>query len=312
MSSASGDDRSDRRFAVVFNPTKISDGLPKLINEAAERDGWTDPLWLETTEDDPGHQMAQRAREAGVQVVLAAGGDGTVRAVAAELAGSGIPLGIVPEGTGNLLARNLGIPLTEPEAIAVALGDSARELDIVSIRTDDAEASDRFAVMAGLGLDAAIMSNTDDALKAKIGSVAYVASALQHLGREPARMRITVDDRRTLHRRAILCLIGNVGAVQGDIELIPGALPDDGLLDVVVASPRRLRHWIAVALRLITRRERSGDRIDQLTGHRVVIEVDRPEEYELDGDTIGKCRRLVAEVEPGALLLRAPASSRTS
>ncbi|QDP95737.1 diacylglycerol kinase [Microlunatus elymi] len=310
MSTTSDDDRSERRFAVVVNPTKISEALPELINEAAERGGWSEPLWLETTADDPGRRMAQQARDAGVQTVLAVGGDGTVRVVASELAGSGVGLGIVPEGTGNLLARNLGIPLTESEAIAVALGESSRDLDIVRISTDDDASADRFTVMAGLGLDAAIMSNTDEALKAKIGSIAYVAAALQHLGREPRRMRITVDDHRRLERRAILCLIGNVGAVQGDIELIPGALPDDGLLDVVVASPRRLRHWFAVALRLITRRERSGDRIDQLTGRRVVVEIDQPEDYELDGDTIGQCRRLVAEIEPGALQVRAPVDDR--
>ncbi|GAB3927200.1 sphingosine kinase [Microlunatus endophyticus] len=291
---------TDRRLAVISNPAKISDRFAELLTERARRAGWADPVWLETSTDDPGRAVARQAVSDGARRVLAAGGDGTVRAVASGLADSDASLGIIPAGTANLLARNLGIPLTEPEAVDVALGQRTRSLDLVRITTDDG-VSDRFAVMAGIGLDAAIMSSSDSVLKDKTGSLAYVVAAARELGREPRTMRIRVDNGPVLRRRAMICLVGNVGAIQGQIELIPNAKPDDGLIDVVVASPTRLRHWIRVAIRLITRRQRSGDRVDQLIGRRVEVLMDEPDEYELDGDTMGSCRRLVAEVEPGAL-----------
>lgn len=292
-----------RRLAVVCNPTKISDQLRGLVTERARNGGWAEPIWLETSEDDPGREVAREAVEQGVDRVLAAGGDGTVRAVASGVAGSDVSLGIIPAGTANLLARNLGIPLTEPEAVDVALGSRMRSLDVVQIITDDGE-PDRFAVMAGIGLDAAIMSTSDSALKAlkdMAGSLAYVVAAVKELGRKPRVMRIRVDDGPVLRRRALICLVGNVGAIQGEIELIPDARPDDGQLDVVVASPTRLRHWIGVALRLLTRKQRPDDRVDQLVGKRVEVVMDEPDEYELDGDTMGSCQRFVAEIEPGAL-----------
>lgn len=298
---------SQRIVAVVANPTKISDRLRRLITEQAGAEA--DIRWLETTEDDPGRRMTADAIDQGADVVLAAGGDGTVRVVAAGLAGSGVPLGVIPEGTANLLARNLGIPLQEEAAVEVALGALERTLDVISVAVDADEDTDRFAVMAGIGLDAAIMSNTDETLKKRAGSVAYVVSGLQQLGRRPRRMKVTVDDRPTVHRKAMICLVGNVSAVQGDLELVPGAQPDDGLLDVVIASPRRLRHWLMLVVALITRRPHDSSRLDQIQGRRVVIELDESEEYQLDGDTVGSCRRLTAEIEPGALRIRAPQST---
>lgn len=198
---------AQRRIAVIYNPTKISDGLLDLIGERLDHGHWADPLLLTTTEDDPGHAMTDEALDAGGDLVLAAGGDGTVRAVAAGLGGSDVPLGVIPEGTANLLARNLGIPLIEAEALGVALGDTERPLDLVRITTDDGE-SDRFAVMAGLGLglDAAIMNHTDPGLKSRAGSVAYLVAAVQKLGRKPRAMRVTVDDRTVLRRRALIAL----------------------------------------------------------------------------------------------------------
>lgn len=302
-----------RRLAVIANPAKISDGFADLVNDRARDLGWGDPVWLETSTDDPGRGVARQAVRDGAERVLAAGGDGTVRAVASGLAGSDASLGIIPAGTANLLARNLGIPLTEPDALEVALGSTTRSLDLVRITTDDGEGdggeSDRFAVMAGIGLDAAIMSSSDSMLKDKAGSLAYVVAAAKELGREPRLMRITVDDGPVLRRRAMICLVGNVGAIQGQIELIPDAKPDDGLIDVAVASPTRLRHWFRVAIRLLTRKERSGDRVDQMVGRRVEVVMDEPDEYELDGDTMGSCRRLVAEVEPGSLRVCVPSDA---
>lgn len=300
-------DGAGGRCAVIANPIKVSDGFRGALTEALREGGWAEPLWLETAEDDPGRSMAATAVAEQVDLVIAAGGDGTVRVVADGLAGTGIPMGIVPEGTANLLSRNLGIPQNELEAIAVALTGHTRSIDLVKLSVDGSE-GEHFAVMAGMGIDAVIMDETDPELKSKIGAGAYFVAAAKALGRLPVSMRIRVDNHRVHRRRAMICVVGNVSTLTGNLVLIPGAKPDDGLLDVYVASPHRFTHWIRVFLRLITRRRQGGDdRVDQWRGRRVEVVLERPDNYQLDGDVVGELRRLVAEVQPNALAVRVPA-----
>ena len=249
---------------------------------------------------------SQTAVAAHVDLVIAAGGDGTIRAVADALAHTGIPLGLVPAGTGNLLARNLDLPLEEVDAIEVALSGQVRHLDLVKIIVDD-RAPEHFAVMAGIGVDAVIMDETDEGLKDKVGSAAYFVAAAKALGRLPVRMTVQLDGNRPLRRQAMLCVIGNVGTLRGNLTLIPGARPDDGLLDIYIASPRRFRHWVKIALRLMTRRAKKDDQVDQHTGKRVRIRIHGKDNYQLDGDVVGEATTLDAEIQPGALALCVPA-----
>jgi diacylglycerol kinase (ATP) len=265
-----------------------------------EGSGWPEALWLETSAEDSGHSMTAQAVAEQVDLVVGAGGDGTIRVVANGLAGSGIPMAVIPAGTGNLLARNLGIPLVEDAAIEVALGEHERVIDLAQV-TVDGTPGEHFAVMAGMGVDAVIMDETNPNLKAKIGSAAYFIAAGKALGRLPMDLHVTVDGRRHRRRHAMLCVIGNVGELTGNITLIPEARPDDGLLDVYIASPHRFTHWLRVFLRLITGRRHSDDQVDQWRGRRVEVKIDRHENFQLDGDVAGECRTLVAEVQPGAL-----------
>ncbi len=257
--------RGGRRCAVVFNPIKISDCFHQLVTDALDRDGWVDTLWLETTAEDPGRAMTAEAVAAGVDLVIGAGGDGTIRIVADGLAGTGIPMGLIPAGTANLLARNLDVPLQEAAAVEVAVTGKPRTIDLIKITVDDREV-EHFAVIAGIGVDAMIMDEVDDDLKAKVGSAAYFLAAAKALGRLPVDMTVQVDDHRPKRRRAMLCAIGNVSDLQGNITLIPGARPDDGMLDVYIASPHRLRHWLHLGVRLATRRPKKDDQVDQWTG----------------------------------------------
>jgi diacylglycerol kinase (ATP) len=298
-------DVAGRRCAVVYNPTKVSDDFRDVLSERLGPAGWGEALWLETAEDDPGHSMTARAVTAGVDRVIAAGGDGTVRIVADGLAGTGIPLGIVPAGTGNLLARNLKLPLAEPAAVDVALGEHTRTIDLIKLTVDDHH-SEHFAVMAGAGIDAVIMDETNSDLKAKIGPAAYFIAAPRAVGRLPMEISVKVDDNRVHRRRAMVCVIGNVSDLTGNITLIPGAKYDDGYLNVYLASPHRLSHWLRVLGRLATRRPRSDDRVDQWTGKRVEIQLREPDSYQLDGDVVGEFRRMVAEIQPGALTVCVP------
>ncbi len=296
---------SERRCAVVYNPIKVSEDLRNAIEQQAMKTGWDDAIWLATPAEDPGPAITAEVVSADVDRVIAAGGDGTIRLVADRLAGSGIPMAVVPVGTGNLLARNLDIPLTEPEALAVAFGQHTRQVDLVKL-TVDGLPSEHFAVIAGLGVDAMIMDETNPDLKDAIGPGAYFVAAAKALGRTPIHMWITLDDHRPQHRYAMICAIGNVGELAGNLTLIPHASPDDGKLDVYVASPRRLVHWLRVVLRLLTLRPRRDDRVDQWQGRQVEVRLRHPDPYQLDGDVIGDCRSLRAEVSPKALTVCVP------
>ena len=223
---------------MVYNPTKVSDQFRQLVTNRLERDGWADTLWLETSADDPGRGMTKEAVAAQVDLVIGAGGDGTVRVVADGLAGSGIPMGLVPAGTANLLARNLDLPLDEDAAVEIAFAGHTRMIDLIKLTVDD-HPPEHFAVIAGIGVDAMIMDETDTGLKDKIGSAAYVLAAAKALGRLPIRLTVQLDDHRPVRRRAMICAMANVGKLQGNVTLIPGATPEDGLLDLYIASPHR-------------------------------------------------------------------------
>ena len=297
-----------RRCAVIYNPTKVSDKFRAVMDESLQREGWGDTLWLETSVEDPGRAMTKQAVAEEVDLVIGAGGDGTIRYVADGLAHTGIPLGLVPAGTGNLLARNLDLPLEEVDAIEVALHGQVRLVDLVRITVDD-RPPEHFAVMAGIGVDAMMMDETDEDLKDSVGSAAYFVAAAKALGRLPVRMTVQLDTNRPVRRDAMLCVIGNVGRLRGNLTLIPGASPDDGLLDLYIASPRRFRHWVKLALRLITRRAKKDDQVDQHTGKTVRIIIDGKDNYQLDGDVVGESTTLTAEIQPGALAICVPAQA---
>jgi diacylglycerol kinase (ATP) len=162
MSQAASE--QSRRWAVIYNPTKVSDQFRQLVTNRLERDSWADTLWLETSADDPGRGMTKEAVAAQVDLVIGAGGDGTVRVVADGLAGSGIPMGLVPAGTANLLARNLDLPLEEDAAVEIAFAGHTRTIDLIKLTVDD-HPPEHFAVIAGIGVDAMIMDETDSGLK---------------------------------------------------------------------------------------------------------------------------------------------------
>jgi diacylglycerol kinase family enzyme/membrane-associated phospholipid phosphatase len=298
-----------RRAAVIFNPAKVTDWITfrRHVEYELKSHGWDRALWLETTSDDPGRAMTEQAVRENVDLVLGAGGDGTIRVICSGLANTGIPFGLIPAGTGNLLARNIGIPLDELAALDVAFDGVDKAVDLVRLKVDD-QPPDNFAVMAGIGLDAVIMEGADPKMKKAVGSAAYFVSAAQNANHPAMHATIAVDDEPAFKRRAHLIVVGNVGFLLANIQLIPGARADDGMLDVLVASPRTLRDWVRMTTRVLTRRPKPDDQLDRLRGHRVTITVEERDQFQLDGDTVGLCNRLTAEVVPGALLLRVPRS----
>lgn len=298
---------AERRLGVVFNPSKVEDGagFRSRVEEMARDGGWGRVTWWQTTETDTGYAMAHAAAVDGSAMVLAVGGDGTIRAVCEELAGTGVAVGIVPAGTGNLLARNLGIPLNFRGAVDVALHGQDRAVDLVQVAGDQMPDS-VYLVMAGMGFDAAIMEGVNEDFKTKVGWLAYVWSAMKSLMYPVMGLEVCIDDGPFTSARARTVVIGNVGTLQAGMPLLPDAAIDDGVLDVVLLYPRRFLSWLPLAVRVLSKDKRTDETITRMTGRRVVVRASADVPRQLDGDLIAPGRELRAECLPGRLLVRVP------
>lgn len=329
--------REETKIGVVWNPSKVDEGtLPRALDDAltAARDegrlaGTPQVAWFETVPDNPGGGAATEALAQGCNVVIAAGGDGTVRAVAEALGGAEsddearvAELGVVPLGTGNLLARNLGIPLGDPrEAFARVLTAEASPLDLGEVTAtlaDGEELQQGFVVMVGFGVDARMIAETDDGLKAKAGWLAYVES----LGRaaestEVVEFALALDGGETKPERAHTLLIGNCGSIQGGVTLLPDAVPDDGELDLLLLSADSVGDWLDTARnmvwdnglrRLVPGTDSDAAASSPATAHSrartVEVHLPEPLAFEVDGDEIGEVSKFAVQILPGALRVR--------
>ncbi len=297
---------------VVANPTKFedADGEVEWLEERSVELGWARPVWLETTVEDPGAGQARVGVRAGAHAVLAYGGDGTVRAVASALTGTGVPLGLLPAGTGNLLARNLAVPFSDLDAaLSVALNGVDRRIDVgcaqVDVSGEDRPSREEtFLVMAGLGFDAEVMATVGHRLKERVGWWAYVVAGTRRLRGRQTRVSLRLDDGEPLRRRLRSVIVGNCGELTGGVRLMPEAKIDDGWLDVVVVAPRGVVGWFAVTGAVLTRSRWGHPVVEHFTCRRVEVRAEKPLHVQLDGDPAGMARVLRAEVQPGALVVR--------
>jgi diacylglycerol kinase (ATP) len=293
------------RMTLVVNPTKAKpeeiEALHRSAIEACAEAGWPPPGLELTSEHDAGAGPAERARAAGADLIVACGGDGTVNAVAQALADTGAALGIIPLGTGNLLAGSLGVPSGADAALSVLITGVDRRIDL-------GRTGDRVLVgMAGLGLDAAMIADVPDKLKKRIGWSAYAVSVARHLADRGITVTFGLDGRRVRHHGVRTVLIGNFGQIQGGIDLLPDAAPDDGLLDVVVLAPRgRLLGWVRILLHLRGSGTSAPDTVTRYQARHVIAVTRHPVAQEVDGEFLGNGTRLDIAARHLALTVRLP------
>jgi diacylglycerol kinase family enzyme len=308
-----GNPRVPKRVAaIIVNPTKFDniEAVRTLVTQGCLAAGWDQPLWAETTAQDPGTGQALQAVKDGATLVCPLGGDGTVRAVAAALVGTETPLGLLPGGTGNLLARNLNLPVDSLQAaLAVALTGQNKRVDVGRITVDHSGEDERpqeyiFLIMAGVGFDAAIMAGAPERLKKTVGPLAYTFSGVKNLRGPQFKIRMKIDDEPEFSRRARSVVIGNCGRLTGGLVLMPRAQVDDGWLDAVILSPVGVVGWVAVSGRVISQKRKGHERVDHHRLRSVNIRFDHPEAVQVDGDTIGQARALSATIDPLALVVR--------
>lgn len=313
--------------AVIINRLRVRDvaGFRRRCREEAQASGMA-VEFFETTQDEQGLGLTRQAVAAGAGLVVAAGGDGTVRSCAQALAGqpntgpgstgpdntgpdntvpnSTVPLAIVPLGTANLAARALGLPRRLDAVLAVAFRGQQRLIDL-------AEADGLpYAAMAGIGLDATVVGATPRLLKERFGWLGYAATGTARLPGRRHEFTVRLDGGPPLTRRARSVAVGNAGLLPGGFALLPDARLDDGVLDVGILAPASPAGWARVAYRVITGSRHDDRRLERYRARRVEIQAATDLPREVDGEVIAPGRTLTVQVRPGALLVRVPKSGQ--
>ncbi|WP_253259562.1 diacylglycerol/lipid kinase family protein [Subtercola boreus] len=320
------EERGPRRAAVVLNPIKVdASKLREAVERHASAAGWGETLWYETTVEDAGQLVTASAISDGADVVMAAGGDGTVRAVAEALRGSGVPLALLPSGTGNLLARNLDLTMDFDEGIGLMFTGYDRDIDLGLIEFGPAGAAATsthvFLVIAGLGIDAKMIANTNTKLKKAVGWLAYVDGGIRALPElHSIKMAVSIDGEepwRDVSSHSVMA--GNCGLLPGGILLMPDAKPDDGVLDFMALRPQGpfgwIRAWNKVTIENgVLAKSAAGRRLIEISpdvkdvvyaqGTDLRLKLESPQQIQLDGDEFGEASELHIWVDPGALRVR--------
>lgn len=294
---------------VIINPVSGKGNLDerkKEISDSLSRHGYQ-CQFISTSQEITAKSLAEEALDKGVDLLVVAGGDGTVMEVLAAVADRGaagngtIPVAVVPFGTGNLLSVNLGVPPKVPDAIDVALSGKPYTLDLVKTSLGR-----YFAIMGGMGLDAHMVDDADRGVKDKFGAFAYVWGVLKNLSIQPIRVNVVLDHKTTLRRRVKSVVIANMGKIAGDIEAMPTAQPDDGLLDIGFIKARTLWEWMKLAALAVVGQAHRSRQLEIHRAKHIAVNSQYPELLEMDGESMGRETHWEAEVIPKAVSIMLP------
>ena len=290
------------KVAVVAHAGKsFGGGLTELRREL-ERQGVTDPMWIEVPKSRFAPKQVKRALKDGAELLFVWGGDGTVQRSVDAMAGSKTPLAILPAGTANLLATNLGIPQDIERAVAIGFRGERRLLDVGRFN------GERFAVMAGAGFDAAMIEQADGKLKDRLGRVAYVWTGSQNLRAKPFKAKIDVDGVPWYAGDASCILFGNVGHLFGGVEVFQDARPDDGRLEVGVVNAEGITDWMRTIARTAVGHPERSPLVQTTSAEKIKVKLNRKVLYEVDGGDRQKVKSFTVKVQPAAITICLPRS----
>ena len=288
--------------AVIAHAGKsIEGGLPELRRTLA-RHGIADPLWVEVPKSKKAPQQVKRLLDKGAEHFFVWGGDGMAQRCIDTLAGTGATMAIIPAGTANLLATNLGIPKEIEGAVMTGLHGRRRTIDVASMN------GERFAVMAGAGFDADMIDGADGTLKNRMGRAAYIWTGTKSFRKPAFEARIKVDGSPWYEGPASCILAGNVGSLFAGIEVFADAEPDDGLLDLAVITAEGLAQWARTVTRTVAGKPERSPFFRVTKAKKVSVKLDRKVLYELDGGARTKVKAYTLKIEPGAITVCVPAS----
>ncbi|GIE93394.1 diacylglycerol/lipid kinase family protein [Paractinoplanes rishiriensis] len=300
--------RTPRKIAVVAHQRKTLDGGLDELRRRITDAGVDELLWHEVPKSKKAPKQVRKVVDEGVDLLIVWGGDGMVQrsldVLAHQKGGSKVPVGIIPAGTGNLLATNLGIPPRLDEALEVALHGRPHRIDLGKL------GGEYFGVMAGVGFDGAMINDADRNLKDRLGKLAYVWTGLRHVNGEPATARVMIDGVKWFDDEASCVLIGNVGKITGGIQAFDDAKPDDGWLDVGVATAQGALQWARALGTMAVGRSDNSPFVRTTRARRVDVKLQSKMPYELDGGARTLTKKFSAEVAPGAVKICLPRVSQ--
>jgi diacylglycerol kinase (ATP) len=292
------------KVAVIAHAAKsFGGGLPELRREL-ERQGVDDPLWVEVPKSKYAPKQVKRALDDGAELVYVWGGDGILQRSIDVMAGSDAALAILPAGTANLLATNLGIPQDIERSVSIGLRGERRKLDVGRFN------GERFAVMAGAGFDASMIQQADGTLKDRFGRVAYVWTGSKNLRAKPFEAKINVDGVPWYDGAASCILVGNVGRLFGGIEVFEDARPDDGRLDIGVVNADGIADWVRTLARTAVGQAERSPLVQATSAKKIKVKLDRKVLYEVDGGDREKVKSFTIKVQPAAITICVPTGER--
>jgi diacylglycerol kinase family enzyme len=289
--------------AVIAHSGKTFGGGLGELRQVLDDAGFTEPLWYEVAKSKQAPGCAREAIEAGADLVFVWGGDGTIQQCIDTLAGTGTPIAILPAGTSNLLATNLGVPQDIEAAVQIGLHGDRRVLDTGTVN------GEHFTVMAGAGLDALMIRDADAGLKDRIGRAAYLWTGAKNLGASPVRAKVDVEGRR-FYKGTITCvLIGNVEEVFAGIEVFDGSRPDDGLLELGVVTAKSRTQWARTIGRVVLGRAENSPFVVTTRGTTMRVSFDKPTAYEVDGGVRKPTKKMRIKVRPASITICVPVAA---
>ncbi|MGE0308621.1 MAG: diacylglycerol kinase family protein [Acidimicrobiia bacterium] len=289
---------------IAHERKSVGGGLPELRTRLAEQ-GFNDPFWRQLSKSKQSPAAVRELIDEGVTTLFTWGGDGTVQrtidAVVAAGAGDRVDLAVVPAGTANLFAHNLSLPIGDvAAAVDVGLNGHRSCLDVGKVN------GEHFAVMAGIGFDAAMIKGADRSLKDRVGRLAYLWTGAKSMTTETTKVVVEVDGAEWFRGKAGCVMCGNVGTLMGGVTAFPNASPFDGRLDIAVVQAGSTSQWTRVLARLAAGDSVNSPLIAMTAGRKLVVRLDEALPYELDGGARGTTHRFKARVVPGAITVRTP------